>query len=152
MTSTQVAYVKQSAASLTVMVPLSSSPTRLDVMYSTPIPADFDQKNCQNVDFIFFYIQNNTICQSLLQTTTRLQCKIQFSVKHHYFSSLHKSIENLSPSVLSKLMPRPEDLKFTLREVKYLPKPHTDKLDLDHEYQFIALKKIMGCSPNGLQS
>ena len=159
MTTTQVAYAKQAAVGANLILPLPSLPHALP-MFAPLISADFSkpqENSYSSDDLIYFCIQHqdsmsvvHAYCPYLLQKTTTVQCHVQFTLKHHYFTSLHKSLENLSPAVISKLVPRAEDLKLSLSEVRFLPKPPTDNLDLDYEYQFIALKKIIGCSPNAI--
>jgi len=156
MTTTQVAYARQSAESVQLMIPLPNSSGASSV-YTPPIPAEFPLPNelsYRSNDVIYFRIPEEKLvhlhCSSILQKTTTLQCQVQFKLKHFYYASLHRSLENLKPAVVSKLVPRPEDLNLSLREVRLIPKPLTEMLDLDYEYQFIALKKIMGCSPNAI--
>jgi len=154
LTTTQVAYARQSAEGVQLKIPLpNDSP---NTQYSPAILAEFPVQGYRINDVLYFHIPAesmevvNSHCSWLLQRTATSQCQVQFTFKHFYFSSLHRSIENLVPEVISKLVPRPEDLNLSLTEVRLLPKPPTDKLDLDYEYQFIALRKILGCSPNAI--
>ena len=158
MTTTQVAYARQSAESVHLMISLPSS-SGASPVYTPPIPAEFPMPHelgFRSNDIIYFHIPEDcmelvhTHCAWLLQKTTISQCQVQFTLKHFYYASLHRSLENLMPAVISKLVPRPEDLNLSLKEVRLISKPPTDMLDLDYEYQFIALKKIMGCSPNAI--
>ena len=154
MSSTQVAYVKQSAVGVKLMLytPMVNGP-----LLAPPIEAEWPHDgHGHSDDIVYFVITVGSLmvvrdyCRYLLQKTTTLECRVQFVLKHHYFASLHKSLENLKAHVISKLIPRPEDLNFSLKQIKFLPKPKTESLDLDSEYQFIALKKMMGCSSNAI--
>lgn len=155
MTSTQVAYVKQAAVgvTLTLCTPMVNGP-----LLAPPIEAEFSKPSHNDhaddkIYFVFTYkgvLEVRRYCQYILQGTMSLQCPVQFILKHHYFTSLHKSLENLKPHVVAKLIPRPEDLHLSLKKIKFLPKPKSEILDLDSEYQFIALKKMMGCSSNAI--
>ena len=158
MTSTQVAYVKQAAVgvNLTLCTPMINGP-----LFAPPIEAEFPKPSQRGYnehadDKVYFFIKYEclrtvrTYCPYLLQNTMSFQCPVQFVLKHHYFASLHKSLENLKPHVIAKLIPRPEDLDLSLKRIKFLPKPKSEILDLDSEYQFTALKKMMGCSSNAI--
>ena len=159
MTSTQIAYVKQAAVGLKLIMhsPMVSGPLLappVEAEFSKPSPhAPYMEYDDDKVYFIIAYESLPIVgsyYQFLLQKTVSLSCHVQFTLKHHYFASLHKSLENLKPHVITKLMPRPDDLHLSLRNIKSLPKPKTEILDLDSEYQFIALKKMMGCSSNAI--
>ena len=159
MTSTQVAYVKQAAVGLKLIM---HSPTVSGPLLAPPIEAEFPKPSPHapfveyDDDKVYFVITNQSLqiirsCyQFLLQNTMSYMYHVQFILKHHYFASLHKSLENLKPHVIAKLIPRPDDLHLSLRNIKSLPKAKTEILDLDSEYQFIALKKMMGCSSNAI--
>ena len=154
MSSIQVAYVTQAAVGLklTLYTPMINGP-----LVAPPIEAEFPHDGYgHSDDIVYFVITDGSFsivrdyCPYLLQKTTTLECHVQFVLKHHYFASLHKSLENLQAHAISKLVPRPDDLNFSLKQIKFLPKPKTESLDLDSEYQFIALKKMMGCSSNAI--
>lgn len=159
MSSTQVAYVKQAAVGLkfTFYTPMVNGPLlapQVEAEFSKPKRDDHTHMHAD--DIVYFAITLDGLkvvriyCQYLLHKTTKLECYVQFVLKHHYFASLHKSLENLKAHVISKLNPRPDDLNLSLKQIKFLPKPKTESLDLDSEYQFIALKKMMGCSSNAI--
>ena len=155
MISTQVAYVRQQAASIKLILP---TPTVTSKQYAPQIEAEFTKLSHEQADDTVAFTIADTrqieiieqYCPYLSQNTMSLCCAVQFVLKHHYFASLHKSLDNLQPHVISKLFPRSTDLDFSLKQIGYLPKPNIRSLDLDSEYQFIALKKLMGCSSNAI--
>lgn len=153
MISTQVAYAKQEAGGIKLILP---TPKVNSQQHSPPIEAEitFNHPYERAENMIFFTIEDLSLvkryCPYLLQDTTSLKCPVEFILKHYYYASLHKSLENLKPHVISKLMPRSEDLDFSLKQIGYLPKPEVNNLNLDLEYQLIALKKLMGCSSNAI--
>ena len=158
MTSTQIAYVKQAAVGvcLTFRTPMVNGPLfapQIEAEFSKPPQREYYEYDDDKVYFVVKYEGLRMIrsyCPYLLLKTMSLQCPVQFVLKHHYFASLHKSLENLTPHVIAKLNPRPEDLDLSLKKIKFLPKPKSEILDLDSEYQFIALKKMMGSSSNAI--
>lgn len=146
MISTQVSYVRQTADSIKLSLPTSmgsSAPT---------IEAELSHE--QTDDTVYFTIadarQIQIIKRCCPQNAMSLRCTVQFVLRHQRFVGLHKSLENLQPHVISKLVPRSDDLDLSLKQIGYLPKPNIESLDLDSEYQFIALKKVLGCSSNAI--
>ena len=156
MISTQVAYVRQTAASVKLSLPASMR---------TPahtIKADLELANLsheQADDTVYFTIVDTChiqiikrYCPNLSRSTMSLCCTVQFVLRHQHFASFHKSLDNLQPHVISKLVPRSVDLNFSLKEIGNLLRPNIKELKpkLDSEYQLIALKKVLGCSSNAI--
>ena len=149
MISTNVAYAVQAATDVKLFLPLPSSPQSIkgsiskgksdDIMYFT-----IKTNNARAVQFL------DKVCPQMLKQTTELFVKVQFVLKHSYFANNHRSLENLHPSVISKLVPRKEDLELSLRQIRHIRMPPIDLLTLDKEYQFLALQKILGCSSNAI--
>ena len=154
--STQVAYVRQEAGSIKLILPTSMATSKRCV--PPAIEAEFTKLSHEQADnTVSFTIADTHQIEiikrcypSLSQNTMSLRCTVQFVLRHLYLASLHKSLDNLQPHVISKLMPRSTDLDFSLKQIGYLPKPKIESLDLDSEYQLIALKKMMGCSSNAV--
>lgn len=157
MTSTQVAYVRQAADGVNLMLPTSMVNAQGQQL-TCSVEAELARQSHDHADdMVYFDIVDDdqlqmveSYCPYSLQGTVSFQCPVQFILKHHYFTSLHRSLENLRPHVISKLVPRPDDLNLSLKQIRNLPKPEINSLDLDSEYQLIALKKIMGCSSNAI--
>ena len=155
MVSTQVAYVKQEADGVQLILPISAVNSQ---QCAPPIAAQFTKQTYEQTgDVIYFEFADQSqiqmivlFCPYLLQNCTSLQCPVRFIVKHNYFASLHNSLENLQPHVISKLVPRSADLNLSLNQIRHLPKPEIRILSLDSEYQFLALKKLVGCSSNAI--
>jgi len=148
MNSTNVAYAVQAATDITLFFPVSGSP------HSITIKAPIHKE--KHDDIIYFTIDSRNIKRlsqtypHVLRQTTELYLHVKFVLKHSYFANNHRSLENLIPSILSKLVPRKEDLELSLKVISHIPMPPIDLLSLDKEYQFIALKKILGCSSNAI--
>ena len=153
--STKVAYVRQEADGVQLILP---TPAVHSQQRTSPVVAQFTKQTYEQTDNIvyFEFVDRHQIqmvtqyCPYLLQNPTSLQCPVQFIVKHYYFASLHYSLENLQPHVISKLVPRSTDLNLSLNQIRYLPKPDIKILSLDQEYQLLALKKLVGCSSNAI--
>ena len=154
MTSTNVAYAFQAATDVQLSLPMPSNPQHIilkgsitkgksdDILYFTIKMQN--QNNARSVQYLDkFYPQ-------MLRRTTDLFIHVQFVLKHSYFANNHRSLENLHPSVISKLVPRKEDLELSLKQIRYVPMPPIDCLSLDKEYQLLALQKILGCSSNAI--
>ena len=149
MTSTNVAYAFQAATDVQLFLPMPSSPQHIILKGSIKEKSD---------DILYFTVKNNTRSvqqlgkfypQMLIQTTDHF-IHVRFVLKHSYFANNHRSLENLCPSVISKLVPRKEDLELSLKQIRHVPMPPIDLLSLDKEYQFLALQKILGCSSNAI--
>ena len=153
MISTQVTYVRQTAASVKLSLPHTSMVTS-----ASTIEAELSHEQAD--DTVCFTIADahqiliKRYCPNLSANPISLCCTVQFVLRHQHFASFHKSLDNLQPHVISKLVPRSDDLKLSLKQIGYLPKPNIEKLEklkkLDSEYQFIALKKVLGCSSNAI--
>ena len=153
MTSTNVAYAIQAATDIKLFLPLPSSPQSIkgnisygksdDIVYFT-IKISNINSNARAVQFL------NKSCPQMLKQTTELFIKVQFVLKHSYFANNHRSLEKLHPSIISKLVPRKEDIELSLRQISCIRMPPIDLLTLDKEYQFLALQKILGCSSNAI--
>ena len=143
-----MAYATQAATDIKLFLPLPSSPQSIkgNISYG------------KSDDMVYFTIKRNMhtvqfldkVCPRMLKQTTELFVKVQFVLKHSYFANNHRSLENLHPSVISKLVPRKEDLELSLRQIRRIRMPPIDLLTLDKEYQFLALQKILGCSSNAI--
>ena len=147
MISAQVAYVRQTAASIQLRLPTSM--VTIEAELSQELADDtvyFTIVDARQIQIIKRYCPN----LSLSQNTMSLRCTVQFVLRHQHFASFHKSLDNLQPHVISKLVPRSADLESSLKQIGYLPKPKIESLDLDSEYQLIALKKVLGCSSNAI--
>ena len=148
MSSTNVAYAVQAATDITLYFPIPGSPQSITV--KAPIhKGKFD-------DIIYFNINARNlerlsqVYSQIFWQTTEFYLRVKFMLKHSYFANNHRSLEHLIPSVLSKLVPRKEDLELSLKAISHIPMPPIELLSLDKEYQFIALKKILGCSSNAI--
>ena len=148
MSSTNVAYAVQAATDITLYFPIPGSPQSITV--KAPIhKGRFD-------DIIYFNINARNmqrlsqVYPQIFRQTTELYLHVKFMLKHSYFANNHRSLEHLIPSVLSKLVPRKEDLELSLKAISHIQMPPIELLSLDKEYQFIALKKILGCSSNAI--
>ena len=152
MTSTNVAYAFQAATDVQLYLPLPSSPRCFT------IKGKISTGKSDDVLYFVIKIQNSPrnvqllqkVCPQMLVQTTQLFINVQFILKHSYFANNHRSLENLSPSVISKLFPRKEDIELSLKQIKHIRMPPIDLLTLDKEYQFLALQKILGCSSHAI--
>jgi len=151
MSSTNVAYAFQAATDVLLLLPYPSS-TRCATVKGNITKGKSD-------DILYFTIKMNNartveyltqVCPRMLSKTTDLFIHVQFALKHSYFANNHRSLENLHPSVISKLVPRKDDLEQSLKRIRSIPMPPIDLLTLDKEYQFLALQKILGCSSNAI--
>ena len=152
MSSTNVAYAVQAANDIQLIFPLPSSPKY------TLIKAAISKGKSDDIIYFTINTRNNSnvrqriadSCPQMLMKTMELYIDVQFVLKHSYFANNHRSLENLCPSVISKLVPRKEDLELSLKQIRHIRMPPIDLLTLDKEYQFLALQKILGCSSNAI--
>ena len=151
MSSTNVAYAVQAATDIQLVFPLPFSSHCIFIKGTISLG-----KSDEILYFIIYARQSNSrqriaqVCPQMLTKTTDLYINIQFVLKHSYFANNHRSLENLCPSVISKLVPRKEDLELSLKQIGRIRMPPIDLLTLDKEYQFLALQKILGCSSNAI--
>ena len=75
---------------------------------------------------------------------------VRFVLKHSYFQNLHRAVECLSNTTLSKLLPRPEDLKEYPEYSKRvrMRRPKLPQFGLDYDYQFETMKNILYSAPS----
>ena len=75
---------------------------------------------------------------------------VRFVLKHSYFQNLHRAVECLSDTTLTKLLPYPKDLReypqYTQRV--RMRRPELPQFRLDYDYQFDAMINILYSAPN----
>ena len=151
MSSTNVAYAVQAATDIQLVFPVPFSSQRIFIKGTISFG-----RSDEILYFIIYLKLSNSrqriaqVCPQMLTKTTDLYINVQFVLKHSYFANNHRSLENLSPSIISKLVPRKEDLELSLKQIGHIRMPPIDLLTLDKEYQFLALQKILGCSSNAI--
>ena len=76
--------------------------------------------------------------------------EVSFVLKHSYFQNLHRAVECLSNTTLSKLLPRPVDLKEYPEYSKWvrMRRPELPQFRLDYDYQFETMKNILFSAPS----
>ena len=68
---------------------------------------------------------------------------VHFILKHSYFQNLHKSLDRVNARIIECLLP--DKLDVCQKPLPFTPKPLSDRMELDKEYQLLALKKLMAC-------
>ena len=150
MISTKVTYVRQTAASVKLSLPHTSTVTSASTIEAELSHEQADDTVCFTIADAHQIQIIKRYCPNISQITMPLCCSVQFVLRHQHFASFHKSLDNLQPHVISKLVPRSADLDLSLKQIGNLPRPKIESLDLDSEYQLIALKKVLGCSSNAI--
>ena len=140
MNDDQIAYATQASECAVLM-----SPTKEEIKAEI-LPENF---SCGDEFMYLAFDSENakklSICMQFESDSKDI--KIEFEVKHNYFNNLHDAVENLSPIIIERLVPKQVDIK-PLIQISAVPKPSQyTVLHLDDENQFESLKLIASC-PN----
>ena len=126
------------------------------VLESVEIKADILTENFHHADeklYLAFNLENVKkleIYYSVMRVYCEREVNVEFEVKHFYFNNLHKSLENLSPEIISRTMPERKDFEEIDPESFIIPISLRAALNLDScsADQLNALKTVLSCPPN----
>ena len=77
---------------------------------------------------------------------SQVKLKVEFELKHSYFNSLHDSVERLSPEIIARVLPQPQD--FGKNRHLQTPRLHQYSQHCSED-QLNALQAIAICPSNG---
>lgn len=139
----RAAYATQ-ASEIAVVIGSDGSKAKMEIMKENFNHSDehlyigFNRKEIANFKEIFQELPNSKVTYS--------QIEVQFEVKHSYFNNLIRSVNNIAPDIINRLLPVREDfLSRCPGNFQYTTSMQPMISQLDSDDQLNALKTVAVC-------
>ena len=142
MNGDQIAYATQ--ASKVAVIVQDGSKVKTDILQENFLHTEerlyvaFDKENVQMLEK----------CLHISRNTCRRMVSVRFELKHSYFDSLHRSLNQLRLEVISRILPEEEDFSKIGIQSVLIPRQYKTALELSPD-QVHALQTIVSCPPKG---
>ena len=142
MNGDQIAYATQASEGVVI------------VQDGSIIKADILRENFHHIEerlYVAFDRENIPMlekCLRISRDTCRRKVNVRFELKHSYFDSLHRSLNQLRLEVVSRILPEEEDFSQVDTQRVPIPRQYITSLQLSPD-QVQALQTIVSCPPKG---